>query len=205
MADAFAIYYDNASSDKDRAFQRAASTWEAEFLSGRGAGLCYINPRTFIETARSESDFTAAWNRLAKRAAIEGLKFVEGHLFSHASKTGGGGTLEFTGSSGSDGTLTAPEIKSLSVLPWAEGAVLVLHGCRTGLPGSKGRAVAQEFAATQKVHTVGQPGYAYFSRSRCDYVSITTSSSPTYLWAYLRGKNAPLGSGGAMSGIDFYP
>jgi hypothetical protein len=205
MADGFAIYYDNSAKDKDRAFQRAATTWEEEFLSGTGYKICPGSPRTFIERAMSESDFVAAWSRLAQRAATGGLKFIEGRVFSHASKSSGQGTLEFTGSSSADGTITTPEIKALPVLPWADDAVLVLHGCRSGLPGSNGRAAAKEFASAQGVHTVGQPGYAYFSRSRCQYSTISSSSTPTFLWAYARGRNSILGSGGAMRGIDFYP
>ncbi len=206
MADAFAIYYENATKDVDRSFPRAAATWADEFRSGNGYKLCHVNPRTYLEPARSEADFVTAWSRIAERAKNEGLKFVEGHVFSHASISwGGDGSLEFTGGEGTDGTLTKAEIKALPVLPWAENAVLVLHGCRSGLQGVLGRPAAWEFAEGQKVHTVGMAGYAYFSRVRNQYSVISASSSPTYLWAYARARNGPFGGGQAMGALDFYP
>ena len=193
----FAIYYEVP----DGAFFRAAQTWESEILGG----VCRPDTLLVEESARTETDFKNAWARIRDRANKTGMPVIQGQVFSHASKGESMDGLEFKPSDEDDGTLSQAEIMSLPVLPWAKDGLLTLAGCNSGLVGTRGWAPARVFALTQKVTTIGQSGYAYFSTSKDRYVKISPGSQTIYLWAYKRGQNGMLSFGGRMPGVSFDP
>lgn len=193
----FAIYYEVP----DNAFYRAAQTWEMEVLGGASQS----DAPMMEEGVRTETDFKNAWARIREQARKTGMPVIQGHVFSHASKGDSADGLEFKGSDVDDGTLTQAEIMSLPALPWADDGLLTLAGCNSGLLGTRGWAPARVFAQTQKVTTIGQSGYAYFSTSKDRYVKITPGSQTVYLWAYKRASNGMLGWGGRMPGVSFDP
>jgi hypothetical protein len=126
-------------------------------------------------------------------------------VFSHASKGEGEDGLEFKGGGGEDGTISKGELQSLPALPWLDDGLLVLHGCNTGLAASRGWTPAEVIAKAQKVRTIGQAGYAYFSQNYTTYVEWHSSYPVVYLWAYHRAKNGMAGGGGRMPGKEFRP
>ncbi len=189
----FTIYYDVA----DNAFKRAAETWVAENV-GPQCGLEVV----LMKPVRTEADFRDSWAAVAQEAQLPGRGVMEGHLFTHASKGDTEDGLEFT-SQQPDGTLGQSELALLPKLNWETEGKLVLHGCNTGLKGTRGWAPAEELAKGQGVKTVGQSGYSYFSRDSSVYQEIDAASVKVYLWAYRRGKNGALGNGLQMQGIEF--
>ncbi len=200
----FCVYYQNSASDPDASFQRAARTWNREakkqFSFREGVDI-------FIEQAvTTEPQFKNAWNGIAKQASYNGMKVSLGQLLTHASKDPNGGNgLEFMPVSG-DGTITQADIAALAKMPWSSDAALILAGCNTGLTGSgRSWSPAAEFAKAQKVRTLGQSGYAYFSKVWASYTSQVKTDTNIALWAYQRGKNAPAGDGSRLKGVVIPP
>jgi hypothetical protein len=165
--------------------------------------MCRSDILTLEEGVRSKSDFKKAWNQVYEQARKRGLPVIEGQVFSHASKGDDEDGLEFKPTDDDGGTLTQGDIVSLAKLPWAGDGLLTLAGCNTGLLGTRGWAPAQVFANSQGVTTVGQTGYAYFSKARDRYERIDRGSQNVYLWAYKRGQNAMLGFGARLPGKTF--
>jgi hypothetical protein len=192
----FAIYY----RVPDRAFERAADTWEAEASKAIGSGALFLK-----EGVSTEADVLAAWTRILDRATREGLPVYAGQIFSHASKGSRNDGLEFQPGEDEDGTIDRTGIQSMPVLPWDPQGTLTLTGCNTGLVGTRGWCPASDFATHQKVHTVGQAGYGYFSTQTRRYSRIDDSSTTVYLWAYRRGKNGAFGDGMRINGTLYDP
>ncbi|MBN2441056.1 MAG: N-acetylmuramoyl-L-alanine amidase [Spirochaetales bacterium] len=198
----FAIYYEVP----DDAFKRVAENWE------RQVNL-YSHFRSekdmiFKEGIRSETDFKNVWDSVNDKCIASGFVVREAILLTHASKSSGSGTdgLEFKKSTSDDGTLHVREMVLLDRLPWhQEKGLLLLCGCNTGLMEKRGWSPAQIFAVDQKVKTIGQSGYAYFSQNRNSYVEIMSASTHIHLWAYRRGKNGTFGDGSRMDGIPYHP
>jgi hypothetical protein len=189
----FAIYYDVA----DNAFKRAADTWIAENV-GQQSGSEVV----LMKPVKTEADFRDSWAAVAQEAQLPGRGVMEGHLFTHASKGDTEDGLEFIRQQ-PDGTLGQSELALLPKLNWETEGRLVLHGCNTGLKGTRGWAPAEELAKGQGVKTVGQSGYSYFSRDSSRYLEIDAASGKVYLWAYRRGKNGALGDGLQMQGVEY--
>jgi hypothetical protein len=125
-------------------------------------------------------------------------------VLSHASKqTDSNDGLEFVKDDTDDGTLKQGEISALDKLPWSTHGYLLLCGCNTGLAGARGWTPAQAFAARQGVPTLGQNGYAYFSKDWSSYTEKSAGDTKISLWAYQRGKNGMLGSGCRLLGRVF--
>lgn len=193
----FAIYY----TDAEHSFYRAARTWATEATGG----VCTADSLLIEEMVATESDFMRAWTTVDTRSRAAGLQVVLGQVFSHASKGSSNDGLEFRPSASDDGTLAQSEILALPKLNWAENARLILSGCNTGLAGTRGWTPAGVFSKSQKVHTIGQAGYSYFSQCQGAYVPINARATTVYLWAYQRGKNGMFGSGGRMPGVLHFP
>jgi hypothetical protein len=122
-------------------------------------------------------------------------------VFSHASKDSPRQDgLEFRPGASDDGTIARGEIASMDVLPWHPEGALVLMGCNTGNLGTRGWCPASAFAARQKVRTLGQTGYSYFSKRWSSYDESSPADRNICLWAYKRGKNSTLGNGSRMPG-----
>ena len=195
----FALYYHVP----DRAFEYAARTWLDDMKRQEGASSG--DSELFIGMS-TESDFWLSWHTVSEQAVSSGLDVVAGGIFSHASKQQGGNDgLEFQSDGDLDGTLTAAEILGLPVLPWAADGYLVLAGCNTGIGGQRKWVPAEVFARHQRVITVGQAGYAYFSKTWSSYAEKAPSHTRISLWAYRRGKNGVFGSGSRMEAGVFVP
>lgn len=191
----FAIYYLNEKTDKDKAFERAATTWKRE-MEGKGVRPSF--DEILVIGVKTETDFKNAWEKVRQKADDIGGAVKEGHVFSHSSthlavvsefrgdKSWG---LEFVSSKTDDGTIEKEDLKKLAGLNWHPEGLLVLHGCNTGRTNFGWRP-AELFSATQGVRTLGQQGWAYFSKERDKYVEIDSQTQDIYLWAYYRGKNA---------------
>jgi hypothetical protein len=190
----FAIYYKS----KDHAFKYAALCWLAQTQSRHSATGDDITIEREIST---EAEFTSAWEFVRQTAEDRSASVYAGNLLTHASiQAERGDGLEFAG-----GTLEHLEIVAMTKLPWASNGFLVLSGCNTGLMKDRRWAPAHSFAIAQGVPTVGQDGYAYFSKQWSSYREKSTSDSQICLWSYARGKNSFFGSGGRVSGIVFKP
>ncbi|WAS96595.1 hypothetical protein [Nannocystis punicea] len=191
----------------DRAFERAAATWERavkaspEFLAGRDRFI----PPIAVST---ETDFKTAWTQILTISKEPYHVIKEGRIFSHASKGDRQDGLEFEAGGGNDGTTNRVELQSLQRLNWATDASLHLHSCNSGIVGGRGWSPAQVLAASQRVTVYGQTGYAYFSTNKDRYVRIDDRSTDVYLWAYRRRLNAPLlvfGDDQSMPAANFPP
>jgi len=188
--------------DGDRSFARAAETWRrlvppsARFNRDMDEILSWVVP--------SENEFRRVWSLVAEACRVRKAKAFFGAVFSHASKDDSpNGGLEFKPTPGDDGTLSRGEISSLEVLPWHESGALVLTGCNTGALGKRRWCPAAAFAARQKIRTLGQPGYAYFSRRWTQYEAINAADRDLCLWAYRRRRNGMFGDGSRMPGQVF--
>ncbi len=189
----FTIYYIS----DDNAFQRAASCWASE-VKARHA-FSQADDLFYEKQITTEANFIAAWNEIYTKATKEGYEVHAGNLLTHASKQDDRQDgLEFSG-----GTLTHLEIVGLQRLPWTSSGFLILSGCNTGRTQERSWARAHSFAMTQRVPTVGQTGYSYFSTQWPKYSRIGQSDNRICLWAYSRTGNGLFGSGERMSGIVF--
>jgi hypothetical protein len=196
----FAIYYD----DHEKAFERAASTWKSEVE--KRSTYRKKKDKILLYRIKTESSFTEIWNYiydLSKRMPVK-----EGQLLVHASydndpKTKDG--LEFKADTINDGTLTKQEIGLLPKLYWIKNeGVLYITGCNTSIARDNPPwSPAEEFCKSQGVTTVGQSGYAYFSKVKSKYIRIDNTSQDVYLWAFMRGKNGILGNGSKIDGHTF--
>lgn len=199
----FAIYYDPPNDDD--AFKRAAKFWQKR-LEKHGVAAAH-DP--FISWGVTyERQFKLAWKTIAGLAKTKGLQVGGGQIFSHASWQGDDSDgLEFKGpKKPSDGqTLKAEEIDQLEKLPWSDDGFLILSGCNSGVVAFRGWAPARRFAKAQGIHTVGLPGYGYFSKKWDTYVETTAKDQEIYLWAYRRRRNRLLGDGGRQRGVVFKP
>jgi len=180
----FAIYYRKP--DDDMAFRRAARTWCTAMLETfSGASV-----RMRLLRAKTVKDLTDRWAEINAEARSGNLSILCGNVLTHADKFGLRPGLEMASDGGPDSTLEATDIAGLPRLPWARHALLVLSGCGTGLPmrGSK-HSMARHFAQTQAVNTIGQQGYASFSRNWSSWREITAEDEDIHLWAYRGRKN----------------
>jgi hypothetical protein len=182
----FAIYY----RVKDNAFRKAAKTW----LDTMQIRYPFDRNDRFIEKeVSSEEDFKSAWHEIYVSAIQAGSEVFAGNILTHSSKQDDRNDgLEFSEPEDSieDGTLHHSEIVALKRLPWAKNGFLILSGCNTGLAMKRKWAPAFSFALIQRVPTVGQAGYAYFSTSWSTYGRTSAGSKETCLWAYKRSGNS---------------
>jgi hypothetical protein len=61
------------------------------------------------------------------------------------------------------------EISALTKLPWDKNGFLILAGCYTEKIGGRGWCPTHSFTKQQCVTTLGQVGYAYFSKNWFTY------------------------------------
>ena len=210
----FDIRYVNSVKDKAQSFIKAAETIK------RKAGLRgfdkYKGDVWWSFDVTTECDITERWQELFALLQEYDMEVEEGHILTHASKSGEDGDrsgLEFVGCT-EDGTLTRKEIEKMPKLKWSKASTLYLYGCRTGLPVSKSSvannmmdSVADSFFLAQDVKTVeALRGYGYFSYSPTTYQAIADNVNDTrdiYLLAYKRGLNVnKLNSGLAKIKMD---
>ncbi len=185
---------------KDNAFKYAAQTWE-RVVKSRHA-FDYSKDEFLSFELSTEGDFKTHWRTVNDRARTGNYAVWAGHLLTHASiQDNHNDGIEFRSDVGEDGTLKSSEIAPLPVLPWRPESFLVLAGCNTGL-SRVGWNPGAAFAQHQKVTTLGQTGYAYFSKKWHDF-SSKTNETEICLWAYSRGKNSWFGSGGRLAGRVF--
>lgn len=210
---AFTIYYRVA----DKAFARAAETWKKEILTDPAliknhGGIPASN--FLMQEVYTERSFMEAWNAIRLAVIMRKGTILRGNILSHASKGGADTGLEFHAGDTLENdttptTLDRSELEKLSVLPWEPNdGLLVLSGCNTGLMKERGWAPAQVLARKQKVPTVGQSGYAYFSREKDYYREWGSDAANVYLWAYERGRNTGtlgIGSGKRMDPVRYTP
>lgn len=202
----FAIYYDNV---RDRAFERAADA----FL--RRAAVWFPGSVALKYGATSVPELIAAWDRVAGEANGAGAQVLCGGLFTHASMGGpypGGleGGVEMapldrtTQTCPTDITLASGHIGRMTQLPWSPSGLLMLCGCNTATASERGYlSVAQMFALRQGVRTLGQNGWSSFSANWAIYREANATTPDIALWAYNRGRNAWLGSGGRLYATVF--
>ena len=205
----FDIAYLAPDKDKDFAFIRAARTWENEIRSSysfkQGRDI-YI-----AKGVRTKWDFIAAWSEIAEISNRPNHVAVEGSLFTHASFSDGNTSsesgLEFAADPrGGGSTLTRDDILQLPKIRWDQhNGQLALYGCNTGNLKSRGWAPAGVFSQAQKVRTLGEPGWSYFSLNKSKYVEIHDVATNVYLAAFWRARNSPLGSGRRMDQVVFSP
>jgi len=195
----FSFYYQVP----DGAFKRAAETWRDEVKKRHNFSVA--TDHFFEREVTSEASFKQAWDQLHAKAAEGHFEVLAGNLLTHASiQDDRNDGLEFAGSDAEDGTLKHSEIVALKKLPWAKNGFLILCGCNTGLAKGRSWIPAHSFALVQGVPTVGQAGYAYFSKEWMNYQKTSEKDSQICLWAYDRGKNATFfGSGSRMAGLVF--
>jgi hypothetical protein len=212
----FSIAYVNNHTVPDRAFVRAATTWENAIKSSSSyaPGDVFIN-----EQVTTASDFVQKWADINQQATQQHLLIEQGAVFAHSSysltwsalkifvshlrfiTTG----LELAPGPSDNGTVTQAMIDSLPILPWdASNGELFLYGCNTGVPRNPLQPwiPAQEFATSQKVKTSGEDGFSYFSQSPTDYIEITEnafSAEPVYLGSYEIGWNLIFDSADPLS------
>lgn len=194
----FAIYY----KVDDNAFRYAANYWKSQ-VSAKPLDPASI--KFIMKEVSAASEFKAAWNAIYQEAKAAGAGVKEGHIFSHASLDSSQDGLEFKGDSNEDGTISKGELASLAKLNWLSGGSLVLHGCNTGVSGSRGWTPAEVLAKSQGVPTTGQTGYGYFSQQYGTYVEWHPSYLVVHLWAYKRKLNSLFGDGSRMPGRVFTP
>lgn len=196
----FSIYY----KVQDRAFALASSTWLTET---KKCNRFNTRKDVCIEIeVTTESDFRNAWSSIAHTTKQGKYKVWRGNIFSHASKqVEGNDGLEFLPDSEQNGTLQFGEISRLQPLDWGNNAALILSGCNTGLTLGRGWSPAQAFASQQKVKTLGQKGFSYFSKNWENYSQKTPNDQRICLWAYERAQNGLLGRGQRISGQIFRP
>lgn len=197
----FGIYYRVA----DNAFKRALST-ELALLK---ASVEWMPERDIIITkeVKHEDDFKGAWKDIHAESQAGNIEVIQGYVFTHASKpTGERSGLEFAPVNGADATLRRDEMESLEKMPWASYARLDMRGCNTGMTGERRAwSIAEVMAESQRVLTIGQMGYSYFSASRSEYVEINEQTLNVYLWAYHRKKNDHFGDGSMIPAKIYQP
>lgn len=196
----FALYY----RVEDDAFRHAARTWLDDMKQQEGYSLA--DDELFLEIG-TEKDLRFAWCMVNARAAAGGTTVTAGAIFSHASwQSDGRDGLEFQATIDHDGTLMCAEIPCLPILPWAEDGYLVLTGCNTGNARSRDWSPAELFARHQRVTTLGQTGFSYFSKSWGTHSrNWLPASKHIALWAYRRKHNDEDGDGARMEGAIFKP
>jgi RHS repeat-associated protein len=207
--------YVNPDKDAPKSFKRAGETWRNEV---QGSKAFDAAQDVFIDkTFKTEQEFKDAWHDLRQEVdkrndslrkdnkPEQGVK--EARVFTHASPKKDTGGLELA-----DGTLTRDEIKGLEKIRWDESAVLGLHGCRTGVSDDGAEPLAQTFADSQRVKTVGEMGKSTFSQKEDTHVTIDSDpkqpSSKVYLHSYDYGQNATLyifGSNKRIPSKEFLP
>jgi RHS repeat-associated protein len=176
--DAVIVYY---AGDANASFEKAARTQMVEMRASGNTEPIRAFPVT------TETDLKNAWQSVS----ASGAEISQVTIFGH----GGDGNLYFRPGAGADGTLTGSEIGKLPTLNYKAGASIDLHACNSanGSPSA-----AQSFADSQGVPAVGRTGFSYFSSTKAKYTPITGKDKSTYLDAYSRGRNSPLGSGKVM-------
>lgn len=186
----------------DNAFQYAAKTWR-RVVESRPA--FQHSPSSFLEyEVGTEAEFTRAWVDVGNKAGLAGAQVRAGNLLTHASIQGDGHDgLEFHVD---HSTVKCGEIHALPLLPWGgEGAHLILSSCNSGKLDSRSWCPARALAGKQRVATIGQAGFAYFSRTWDTYTEKRAADRRIGLWAYSRRRNGWLGSGQRMPGVVFAP
>jgi hypothetical protein len=193
------IYYSNATTVPDRAFERAAR-WSARSSIAVG----YI---VEILSVTTKQDFIDAWNGILNQANSNRVTVDSVSIYTHASKgESDQDGLEFANGPGGT-TLTQSDILALPRLPWFQGkGFMYLHGCNTGLVGDRGWCPAQAFLNGQGNdlrQANGEAGFAYFSKNSETYVESSPTDQELYLWAFRRRRNGPLGDGGRINPARF--
>jgi len=204
----FDIRYVNAESDKAQSFIKAAETQKRK-ASGRGFDKYNEGDVWWSFEVTTECDIKTAWQKIYDLQQKYDMEVHEGHLFTHATKDqvslGGNSGLLFARDIGctADGMLSFAEIVSMQELKWTKTSMLVLYGCRTGMPakGESGATIAHAFFNKQKSvrQVIGQTGKSYFSYVTNEYREIIDSKDDTkdiYLWAFYRSENYLLGRAG---------
>jgi hypothetical protein len=152
----------------------------------------------------TKQDFINAWNGILNQANNNRTTVDSVAVYSHASKNDADlDGLEFANGPGG-ATLTRSDILALPRLPWHQGGFMYLHGCNTGLVGTRGWCPAQAFKDGQGLRQAnGEAGYAYFSKDSETYVEASPTDQELYLWAFRRRRNGPLGDGGRIEPVMF--
>lgn len=169
--------------------------------------------QAIVRSFLTEAELRIAWTALAAELQRSGARALGGAIMSHATSfqksnpTGANYGIETkagpTGDATDDGTLRSAEIAGMDRLPWDPRGFLLLCGCNSGsATGDGGARLADVFARRQGVVTVGQSGYAKFSKAwdRLDPHDGQDSSSNCFLWAYGEGLNNRGGDGLRMPG-----
>lgn len=205
----FVIYHKTG----DDAFKFAALTWKKHIR--RVEAFIPGHDVFFEREISTERELKKAWGMIYHMATLSRLQVHVGNLLTHASKQSNNHDgLEFRRNpndqqldADNDGTLKKDEIRNLIRLPWGPYGHLILCGCNTGLNGQRGWSPAAVFAARQQVPTLGQAGYAYFSKNWENYATKSPTDRRICLWAYTGGRNGPLqiGFGTRMRGKIFVP
>jgi hypothetical protein len=177
----FAIYYHDT--DGTRAFERAAETWRSHIAARAG----FSNERYLAIEVKTEQEFVDAWLRIDSEVRQQRAWVREGHVFTHGSVRGDETGLEFAPWQGG-GTLSRAEIEGLARVPWHPDGELVLHSCNGGVE-REGWNPTTTFAQSQRVHTRGQTGSAFFSERDDRWVQIGNGSREVFLRAYFHGRN----------------
>jgi len=187
----FVIFYNNPASDHDGAFRRAAFT-RVEAMK-QEVGFDPSVDLFLVRVATTELQFVKVWRDVLRACDEARARVYGGVTMFHASARGDETGLEFLG-----GTLNQQEIEALEKLPWASGARLHVVGCNTGAAGdelppgvqaARQWVPAQVFARAQRVTTLGEAGYAYFSLEPDRYVPNDGRSEVLYLGAFARRRN----------------
>ncbi len=200
----FAIYY--IAPDGTRSFERAAETWHRRLCQTPG----FEDDQYLAIGVLTEEEFVDAWLQVEAEARRRHAVVREGHIYTHSSLHGSETGLEFQRSANGV-TLTEPEIRALPPLPWHPDGRLVLHSCNSGVDRD-GWSPAKAFGRGQRVRTIGQTGFAFFSQEESKWVEIDQSSPVVFLRAYYHGRNAlwhPIeqvtSSNEAMPELEFTP
>lgn len=202
----FAIYHNVT----DGAFKRAAETWRDE-VSATHRFNASADVFLMFET-KTTADFRNSWKSVYDTANGERAVVVEGALFTHASID----SKHYDGLEFRDGTFRREDIHSLEPLPWDPHGVLTLTGCNTGNSHRDDHqdhawCPAREFCNRQRITTIGQYGYAYFSTTKMAWSVFdaqTYKAGPLYLWTYHRKRNVKwheLETNNRITGIVFSP
>jgi hypothetical protein len=182
------FYYVNQNTDRDSSFKRASET-----LSQGISGKVYMIGVT------TETEFKEKWDSLNSILSTNSEQISNLTIFSHGDTQ----NLYFARDSKNDGSLTVGEISALTNLDFVADGKIKLNSCQSG--SLKDSGISQVFANNQGVSVSGEKGYTSFSTNPRYYSRTSSTSSPTYLQAYDRGRNNLWGKGGAYPSRIYAP